>query len=147
MADESNIILAGSGDETGQIRIAPEVVEIMIGIAASQVDGVFSMSGSLATSFSELLGRSSLGKGVKLVQDDAGNLRADVYVTLAYGVSIPKTALEIQKRVKQQLLFMTGLEIQEVDVHVEGIMPERQPATVDPDNLFADEEEGTDGVK
>ena len=52
MADESNIILAGSGDETGQIRIAPEVVEIMIGIAASQVDGVFSMSGSLATSFS-----------------------------------------------------------------------------------------------
>ena len=143
MADESNIVLAGSGDETGQIQIAPEVVEIMIGIAASQVDGVFSMSGSLATSFSELLGRSSLGKGVKLSQDDDGHLQVAVYVTLAYGVSIPKTALEIQKRV----LFMTGLEIQEVDVHVEGIMPEKQPATVDPDNLFADEEEGTDGVK
>ena len=147
MAEDNNIILASQEPSLGEIKIAPEVVEIMIGIAASQADGVFSMSGSLATSFSELLGRSSLGKGVKLVQDDAGNLRADVYVTLAYGVSIPKTALEIQKRVKQQLLFMTGLEIQEVDVHVEGIMPEKQPATVDPDNLFADEEEGTDGVK
>ncbi|WP_281165059.1 Asp23/Gls24 family envelope stress response protein [Liquorilactobacillus sicerae] len=138
MAEDSNIILANSDSQTGTIEIAPEVVEVIAGIAASQVDGVYSMRGSLANSLNELFGRKNRGKGVKISRDGE-NLRAEVYVFLNYGVAVPKVALEIQEKVKQQLLFMTGLKLSSVDVYVQGVVPEKQTAAVDPDDLFAEE--------
>ncbi len=80
------------------------------------------------------------GKGVKLsLNDDA--LNVDVYAYLNYGVSVPKVALAIQEQVKQQLLFMTDLQVNEVNVHIEGVIPEKTTQAVDPDNLFGDDDD------
>ena len=117
MAEDNNIVLATKEQGLGEVRIAPEVIEVIIGIAASQVEGVCSMRGSLANSLTELIGRKNRGRGVKLGNTEDG-LLVDVYVFLNYGVSVPKVACEIQDKVRQQVLFMTGLEIAEVDVHV-----------------------------
>ena len=109
MAD--NIVL--KNEETnnlGRIEMAPEVLEIIIGIAAAKVDGVYSMRGSLANNISALLGRQNRGKGVKLSNTDT-DLAVDVYTFLNYGVSVPKVANEIQEKVRQQVLFMTGIEL------------------------------------
>ncbi|GAJ25421.1 alkaline shock protein [Liquorilactobacillus sucicola DSM 21376 = JCM 15457] len=122
----------------GQIEVAPEVIEIIAGIAANQVEGVYSMRGSLANSLNELFGRKSRGKGIKLEQD-GDKLGVEIYVFLNYGVSVPKVALEIQEKVKQQLLFMTGLNLETVDVYVQGVVPEKQAQGVDPDDLFGEE--------
>ena len=65
MADEKNLVL-GESPELGEIIIAPEVIEVIIGIAASKVDGVYGMRGSLASNVTELLGKSAHGKGVYL---------------------------------------------------------------------------------
>lgn len=138
MAEDNNIILASQEPSLGEIKIAPEVVEVIIGIAASQVDGVYSMRGSLANSVSKLFGKEDRTKGVKLDQTDS-ELKVDVYALLNYGVSVPKVAFEIQEKVKQQVLFMTGLKIDVVDVHVQGIVPEKQEQTIDPNNPFAEE--------
>ncbi|MBZ2404805.1 MAG: Asp23/Gls24 family envelope stress response protein [Liquorilactobacillus hordei] len=140
MAENNNIVIESKEATLGQIEIAPEVIEVIIGIAASQVDGVYSMRGSLANSVNELFGRKSRGKGVKLGQS-METLTVEIYVFLNYGVSVPKVASEIQEKVKQQLLFMTGLELATVDVYVQGVVPEKQVSTVDPNNLF-DEENG-----
>ncbi|KRN88667.1 Asp23/Gls24 family envelope stress response protein [Ligilactobacillus ceti] len=142
MAEDNNIVLTSQEPSLGEVRIAPEVIEIIIGIAASKVDGVYSMRGSLANSLSELFGRHSRGKGVKLEKDDS-QLSVDVYAFLDYGVAVPKVAVSIQEKVRQQVLFMTGLELAEVNVHVEGVVPEqeKEEQVVDPDNLF-DENNG-----
>ncbi len=102
MAENNNILIETEKPRLGQIEIAPEVIEIIIGIATSQVKGVYSMRGSLASSLNELFGRKSRGKGVRLEQEDKA-LKVEVYVFLNYGVSVPKVALEIQEKVKQQL--------------------------------------------
>ncbi|AUJ32278.1 MAG: Asp23/Gls24 family envelope stress response protein [Liquorilactobacillus nagelii] len=138
MAEDSNIILADSHSANGSIEIAPEVLEVIVGIAATQIDGVYSMRGSLANSLNELFGRKNRGKGVKIDQD-AGHLSADVYAFLNYGVSVPQVALAIQEKVKQQLLFMTGLKLVAVNVYVQGVVPAKQTSVVDPNNLFAEE--------
>lgn len=138
MAEDSNIILADSHSANGSIEIAPEVLEVIVGIAATQIDGVYSMRGSLANSLNELFGRKNRGKGVKIDQD-AGRLSADVYAFLNYGVSVPQVALAIQEKVKQQLLFMTGLKLVAVNVYVQGVVPAKQTSVVDPNNLFAEE--------
>ncbi len=138
MSEDNNIVLTSKEPSLGEVRLAPEVIEVIIGIAASQVDGVYSMRGSIANSFSELLGRQIRGKGVK-VNKDEDQLKVDVYVFLNYGVSVHKVAAQIQEKVRQQVLFMTGIEILGVDVHVQGVIPEKQEQTIDPNNLFGEE--------
>ncbi|HIW72152.1 MAG TPA: Asp23/Gls24 family envelope stress response protein [Candidatus Levilactobacillus faecigallinarum] len=141
MAEDTNIILESKEPALGKIEVAPQVLEIIVGIAASQTDGVARMRGSLANSVNELFGRKEHGKGVKLMFD-GDELAVDVYVYLNYGVAVPKVALAIQDSVKQQLLFMTDLDLREVNVHVEGVIPEKTAQQVDPDNLFNQPDEG-----
>ncbi len=140
MAEDSTIILNAGEAAQGEIRLAPRVLEFIAGIAASQVEGVSKLRGSFANNVSELLGRSDHRRGVKLtVKDD--QLTLDLAVTLDYGATVPKVAAQIQERVKQQVALMTNLSVAAVNVHVQGIMPEKEPqAALDPDKLFEQEE-------
>ena len=141
MNEDKNLVLDAS-PELGEIVIAPEVIEIIIGIAASKVEGVYGMRGTLANSVTELLGRSAHGKGVYLTIDETG-IKVDLYCYLSYGVSVPKVAMEIQDRVKQQVLFMTDLALSEVNIPVVGVVAEKleQPTL---EELFNDEEENNE---
>jgi uncharacterized alkaline shock family protein YloU len=135
MADDINISLKKASSSLGKIKISPNVLEVIASIASVQVKGVERMHGSLATSVNELFGRKEMGKGIKLDFHD-GKLIVDVYVYLKYGVSVPKVALNIQEQVKQQLLFMTELSLGEVNVHIEGIVPDKSDRKYDTSNLF-----------
>ncbi|WP_283678221.1 Asp23/Gls24 family envelope stress response protein [Lentilactobacillus sp. Marseille-Q4993] len=140
MAEENNIVLQTDDPELGKIEITPSVLEIIAGVATAEVDGVNRMRSSIATSLNELLGRKTEhGKGVKVSYNDNRELLVDIFVYLNYGVSVPKVALEIQQQVEQQLLFMTELTVSEVNVHVQGVVPEKTASTVDPNNPFAEE--------
>lgn len=109
--------------EYGKIQIADEVIQIIAGMAASEVEGVAGMSGSLAGGITEsLLGRKNLSKGVK-VQFAEGDRSCyiDVSVVLQFGVHIPKVCVEIQEQVKSAVETMTGLEVITIHVHVVGV--------------------------
>lgn len=136
MAEEQNILLTKSDNQAGAIQIAPEVLEIILGIAAKQVEGVFEMRGNLTNSINTLLGRQDHGRGVEL-SVDGNQINADVYVYLNYGVSVPKVALEMQQVLKEQLYYMTDLDLNEVNIHVDGIIPEKEEK-IDTDAFFAD---------
>lgn len=142
MAEDSNIILTGREGSTGTIEIAPAVLEVILGIAAVNVDGVYQMRGSLASSINAWFGRVNRGKGVDL-HVDGKQLSVDVYVYLNYGVSVPKVALSMQESLREQLLYMTDLELAEVNVHVVGVVPEKAEK-VDTANLFADDADDDD---
>ena len=138
MVDETNFVIE-TNHELGEIVIAPEVIEVIIGIAASKVEGVYRMQASFANNVTELLGRSVHGKGVFLTMDEENGIKVDLYVNLKYGVSVPSVAMEIQSRVKQQVLFMTDIELAEVNVHIVSLIPEKTEQ-LDFDELFENEE-------
>lgn len=123
MNDEKKLVI-NTKDALGEIVIAPEVIEVIIGIAASKVEGVYGMRGTLANNVTELLGRASHGKGIYLRAEEEG-LKVDVYCYLNYGISVPKVALEIQDRVKKQVLFMTDIDLVEVNIYVVAVVPEK----------------------
>ena len=50
----------------GKVEIAPEVIEVIAGIAASEVEGVAQMRGNFAAGVVERLGKKNHGKGVKV---------------------------------------------------------------------------------
>jgi uncharacterized alkaline shock family protein YloU len=137
MTDEKNLVI-NTKDSLGEIVIAPEVIEVIIGIAASKVDGVYGMRGTFANNVTEFLGRAAHGKGVYLKVEEDG-LKVDIYCYLDYGISVPKVALEMQDLVKQQVLFMTDIDLVEVNIHVVAVVPEKLPEP-DFDELFPEEE-------
>lgn len=106
--------------ELGELRIANEVVSIIAGLAATEVEGVAGMSGGIAGGIAELLGRKNLSKGVR-VEVGEEQAAVDLFVVVEYGASIPQVALKIQESVKRAVESMTGLQVVEVNVHVQGV--------------------------
>ena len=104
----------------GSIRIADEVVSIIAGLAATEVDGIAGMSGGIAGGIAEMLGRKNFAKGVK-VEVGEKEAAVDLYIIVKYGVRIPDVALAAQENVKQAIETMTGLSVVEVNVHVQGV--------------------------
>ena len=103
------------------IKISNDVVAVIAGVAVSEVSGVASMSGGFAGGISEVLsGKKNLSKGIKV---DAGEkeVKIDVNIIVEYGSRIPDVAFEIQNRVKKAVESMTGLKVEEVNVHVQGV--------------------------
>ncbi|GFZ88790.1 hypothetical protein GCM10010978_30380 [Compostibacillus humi] len=104
----------------GKVEIAPEVIEVIAGIAATEVEGLYAMRGNFASGMAEKLGKKSHSKGVKVELTEDG-ISVDLYVILKFGVSIPYVAEQIQSNIRQSLKTMTSLEVSEVNVHVVGI--------------------------
>jgi uncharacterized alkaline shock family protein YloU len=106
--------------DMGSIQIAPEVIEIIAGLATVEVNGVAGMSGGFAGGIAELLGRKNLSKGVKV---EVGQKEAaiDVNIIIEYGNRIPEVASSIQQNVKNAIESMTGLNVVEVNVHIHDV--------------------------
>ena len=104
----------------GSIRIADEVVGIIAGLAATEIDGIAGMSGGLVGGIAEILGKKNFAKGVK-VEVGEKEAAVDLYIIVKYGVRIPDVALAAQENVKQAIEAMTGLSVVEVNVHVQGV--------------------------
>lgn len=106
--------------ELGTVKIADEVVAVIAGLAATEVNGVAAMSGGIAGGIAEALGRRNLAKGVK-VEVGAAETTIDIYIVANYGIRIPDVAWAIQENVKNAVEQMTGLRVLQVNVHVQGI--------------------------
>ena len=117
----------------GSIRIADEVVSIIAGLAATEVEGIAGMSGGIAGGIAAMLGRKNFAKGVK-VEVGEKEAAVDLYIIVKYGVRIPDVALAAQENVKKAIENMTGLSVVEVNIHVQGVG-------------FPDEEDKTEEVR
>lgn len=106
--------------DKGSIKIADEVVGIIAGLAATEVEGVAGMSGGIVGGIAEILGRKNLSKGVK-VEVGEKEAAVDLYIIVNYGVRIPEVAWNVQENVKKAIENMTGLSVIEVNIHVQGV--------------------------
>ena len=82
------------------------------------------MAGGFAGGITEVLkGKKNLAKGIKVDTTD-NKAKIDVNIIVDYGARIPDVAFEIQNRVKTAVENMTGLKVEEVNVHVQGVNTE-----------------------
>lgn len=108
-------------DTENGIEISNDVIAVIAGVAVSEVQGVASMAGGFAGGISEVLsGKKNLAKGIK-VDKEENKVKIDVNIIVEYGTRIPDIAFEIQNRVKTSVENMTGLKVEEVNVHVQGV--------------------------
>ena len=110
-------------EDVGQVQIGDEVIVLIAGLAAREVEGVQKMSGNITNEIVSKLGMKNLSKGVK-VSIDGEKVDVVLNLILKYGVSIPKTSREVQEKVKGAIETMTGLTVGEVNIRIAGIQTE-----------------------
>ena len=108
-------------EELGKIELAPEVIEVIAGIAVTEVEGVAATRGNIATGVAERFGKKVHSKGVKSSFSEDGAIIIDVYCSVKFGHSIPKVAKSVQTQIRQSIFDMTSIETSEVNVHITGV--------------------------
>ena len=109
----------------GSIHISEEAVATIVRMAADQVEGIAHAPHSMASGFTEKLGKKNPAKGVK-VELEENSAKIALYIYVDYGVKIPKLAMELQKEIRQSVQMMTGLQVKEVNIYVQGISFEKE---------------------
>ncbi len=104
----------------GEVRIADEVVAIIAGLAATEVDGVDSMAGNITNELVGKLGMKNLSKGVK-VEVTEEHVSVDLSLNIKYGYNIPDVSERVQDRVKSAIENMTGLTVLDVNIRIAGV--------------------------
>lgn len=111
----------------GTVSFATDVVATIAGLAATEVEGVSSMS-SPSSGLADMFSRRStrnFTKGVR-VDLDGNMVTVDVTIVVEYGSPVPDVARSIQENVKKAIETMSGLTVHSVDVHVSGVSFERE---------------------
>lgn len=118
--EEKNTYTIKADENLGEVKIADDVVSIIAGLAAMEVDGVSSMAGNATRELISKLGMKSLSKGVK-VDVLEGIVTVSLALNLKYGYSIKETTAKVQEKVKAAIENMTGLEVADVNIRVAGV--------------------------
>lgn len=108
----------------GTVQIADDVVAIIAGLAATEVEGVSSMAGNITKEIISKFGMKNLSKGVK-VNVTEGDVVVEVALNVAYGYNVPGVSVKVQEKVKTAIENMTGLNVAEVNVKIAGVALEQ----------------------
>lgn len=118
--ENRNTLKIHENDQVGEVHIADEVVAIIAGLAATEVEGVASMAGNITGDLVNKLGKKNLAKGVKV---DVGekDVIVDLSLVIEYGFNVPDVSHNVQIKVQSAIETMTGLTVAEVNVRVAGV--------------------------
>ena len=119
MADSRKTVQIKS-DPVGDVRIADEVVAIIAGLAATEVDGVSSMAGNITNEIVSKLGMKNLSKGVKITVLE-GVVTVDLTLNIEFGKNILEVSKKVQDKVKSSIENMTGLTVAVVNVRIASV--------------------------
>jgi uncharacterized alkaline shock family protein YloU len=126
MAKKDNLPLNLEQESSGvnTITYANEVIAIIAGVAANEVEGIAGMCTS--GGFSDMIGKNrNITKGVR-VEIGIEETSVDLFVIIEYGTPIQKAAQDAQDNVRKAIETMTGLHVVRVDVHVQGVSFEKE---------------------
>lgn len=109
-----------NADGSVDVQIRKDVIGIIAGLAASEVEGVHSMAGGISNEISSRLGRKNLSAGV-IINQETGGLVVDLEVIAEMGFSIPEVAEKVQEKVKNSIESMTDLKVKAVNVRIVNV--------------------------
>lgn len=118
--DERNNYTIELENNIGEVVIADEVVAVIAGLAAMEVDGVSSMVGDATKELISKIGKKSLSKGVR-VDILEGVVTVALAINIKYGYNVMAISTKVQEKVKVAIENMTGLTVADVNIRVVGV--------------------------
>ncbi len=121
--DERTVYTIKMDDNQGEVVIMDEVIAVVAGLAAVEIDGVASMAGNATKELISKLGKKLLSKGVKVdVLESVVSI--SIAINLKYGYNVMDVCKKVQDKVKATVESMTGLTVADVNVRVAGVEAE-----------------------
>lgn len=118
MAEDSMVFMVNEG-----VSVAGEVMSIIAGLSATEIDGVDSLAGNLTNDMITKSSPSKLAKGVRIIGDD-NNIKIKMALNLSYGYEIPKLCEQVQEKVKSTVESMTGMNVGSIDIKIASVINE-----------------------
>jgi len=107
-------------ENVGEVQITEDVIAIIAGLAATEVDGVYSMAGGITNELVSMLGRKNLSAGVD-IECNEGAVSVVISLIIKYGYTVPDVTGRVQENVTNAIKNMTGLEVTKVDINVTNV--------------------------
>ncbi len=114
-----------NSDGSVDVQIREEVIAIIAGLAATEVDGVQSMAGGITNEIVARLGKKNLAAGVNVRYAD-NKITVDLSLVIQMGASIPDVAKKVQDKVKTAIENMTGIPVEAVNVRIANVNIDNQ---------------------
>ena len=119
MVDNKEYYVQEAND--GAIQISEDVVASIAAMAVLEVEGVCGLSSNLGADLAEMLGKKSLGKGIRITSAENDALVIDCNIVVQFGQAIFDLAKAVQDAVKSSVESITGLTVEQVNVNISGI--------------------------
>ena len=113
--------------DLGEINVTKETIGNIVSLNLADVKGVVGSRKSIIKEITDMLrGDTSENE----IEEASRNIKVEIkdnkplinlYIIIKYGVRIPDIAWDIQSRVKEGLMKKLGTDINEIDIHVQGI--------------------------
>lgn len=114
--------MAGTNnDKKTENKLSEEIVSMVAAKAALRVPGVSRLNGELSNHLTKkILGKDKVARGIVLSKLEEG-ICIDIHLNVEYGTRIPSLAWEVQSSVKGAVESVTGLKVEVVNIHVQGV--------------------------
>lgn len=104
------------------VSVTDEVIAIIAGLAATDVEGVASLEGNLKNKVIEKTGINKLSKGVKVIAKDDNEIVIRLSINIEYGREIQVVCKAVQEKVKATVENMVGMVVSEVDIKISSVV-------------------------
>ena len=108
-------------NEMGNVNISEDVIVTISNIAANEIEGVAGVYSGIADPLLEIFRGKKFNKGVSVVLEEE-KISVTIIIDVEYGRIIPEVAKKVQENVKNAIESMTEREVNEVNVHVHGVV-------------------------
>lgn len=117
-------VISEESSSLGDIKINLSVINNIVRLAALEVPGVVSVSGSFKDGLAEMFSKEA-ERGVKVAENEAGEYVVEIHVILKFGVKLDATASRIQQSICSQISNMTSKSCATVTVFIDGVKMEK----------------------
>lgn len=114
----------------GDIKINHSVVANIARLAATEIDGVYSIDQSIVDGITEIFSKKESDRGVRVSEDPAGDYVIEIRVILRFGISLAKVAIQVQENIKDKISKMTMKNVSRVDVIIDGVRNETKATQI-----------------
>jgi len=130
---DETVLSEAKSPEGDSVRISPDVISIVTGIAVQEVEGITGLAGGIVDGIAQRLGRKDFSKGIKVrLEEEAVSL--DLNIVVDHGVQIMEAAKKLKQKVRTTIEEVTGLKVTAINVNVIGInMPKEKAEEMPPE--------------
>lgn len=113
-------------NEKDSVHISRDVIAVIAGMAAGEIDGVAGMSSGIVGGITERLGLKDVSKGVQVSLEEEDKISIELSIVIEVGAEIKKVVKKLQEKVRSNVENITGLKVNAINVQVLGINVPRE---------------------